>query len=215
MTKHLKLLAFVTLGIGSIVLGPAAQVATAQYPNPIVSSTTSTFWRWDYYQQRWVQDVISNQTTASRVIPGANSIVPGTYSKQTYWDGSRYITVERWIGADGQWHSNQTVVTPNATGGQTSQSTLTTAQPGQPVESRNRGGRPGASDPRPGGRQDHRSGQPGIYVITPNATGGTTSQSMFVNHGGDQPVAQRNNSGQPGVSNPRPGGRHDHRHRNK
>jgi hypothetical protein len=213
MTKHSKLLAVVILGIGAIVLGPAVHVATAQYTNPIVSSTTTTSWRWDPYQQRWVQDVTSTQTAVGRYDPRAASIVPGTYSKQTYQDGSRYITVERWMGADGQWHSNQTVVTPNATGGQTSQSTLTKTEPGQSAESRNRGGQPGASNPRPGGRQDRRSGQPSVYVITLNATGGTTSQSMFVNHGADQPVAQRNSSGQPGVSNPRPGGRRDPRHR--
>jgi hypothetical protein len=160
MTKHSKLLAGALLGIGAILLGPAAQVATAQYPNPIVSSTTTTNWRWDPYQQRWVQDVTSTRAAASAYNPGRNSIVPGTYSSQTYQDGSRYITVDRWMGTDGQWHSNQT-------------------------------------------------------VVTPNATGGTTSQSMFVKHGADQPVAQRNSSGQPGVSNPRPDGRQDHRHRNK
>jgi hypothetical protein len=81
----------------------SAHVDYNNYTNPPVSSTQSSSTYWDP-SRGWVTDTRRDTQLQGTLSPGRAPAPGATIYNYQYWDGSRWVQGQYWVGTDGQWH---------------------------------------------------------------------------------------------------------------
>jgi hypothetical protein len=91
-------------------------------PNPVVSSTQSSSSYWDPIRG-WITNSRQDTEYLSARSPGRAPAPGAPIYNNSYWDGTRWVQSQSWLGTDGQWHGQSSVTQYGPNG-----SSTTTAQ---------------------------------------------------------------------------------------